>query len=307
MPDDAPSRSPHSLEYFGEDRDYFWNDDYLDLLAARLNFAQVRSVLDVGCGIGHWTRLVAKRLADGVSVTGIDRETAHITEFRRAMAPLAARGITVAGIRANAYALPVPTGTADLVTCQTLLLHLQDPSRALAEMVRAARPGGLVLCVEPNNLVARLPVTCLMHGMEDDAVVRLAEFAFRHTIGRTRRGLGDECIGERLPGLFAAAGLGEIRVWLCDKAAALFPPYDSREQAAAFGASSRWRREGTGPFDMDEMRRNVLAGGGDADFFARAWSDHLRLDDMTAAAAENGTWHTAGGALLYVVAGRKPG
>ncbi|MEH3147324.1 MAG: methyltransferase domain-containing protein [Methylobacterium frigidaeris] len=299
---------PHSLEYFGSDRDYFWNDDYLDLLAARLGFAGVRSVLDVGCGVGHWTRLIAQRLPDGASVTGVDFEAAHVETFREtAMAALAARGLAVTGVRASAYGLPAPADAFDLVTCQTLLLHLQEPSRALGEMVRVTRPGGLVLCAEPNNLVARLPVTCLMGEMEDEAVVRLAEFAFRHAVGRARRGLGDECIGERLPGLFAAAGLTGIQVWLCDKAAAVFPPYDTDEQVAAFGASSRWRKEGKGPFDREEMRRSVLAGGADPDFFDRAWADHLRLDDRIAAAAERGTWHTAGGTLFYVVAGRKPG
>ncbi len=307
MPNTKPNATPHPLEYFGEERDYFWNDDFLDLLAARIDLPEARFVLDVGCGVGHWTRLVAQRLARGASVLGIDLEAAHIAEFRRGMGSFAARGVTAAAVRASASALPVPSDSFDLVTCQTLLLHLHDPFGSLREMVRAARPGGLVLCIEPNNLIARLPVPSAAHGLDDDAVVRLAEFAFRHTIGRIRRGLGDECIGERLPGLFAAAGLREIRVWLCDKATPLVPPYDTREQSAALDASARWRGEGTGPFDKEEMRRNVLAGGADPDFFERAWSDHLRLDDAITAAAESGTWHTAGGALFYVVAGRKPG
>lgn len=307
MADVIMNTIPHSAEYFGEERDYFWNGDYLDLLSNRLGLGSVRSVLDVGCGVGHWTRLLAKRVSEGASVTGVDFEAAHIENFRQSMAPFASRGLEVTGIPASAYELPTPDDTFDLVTCQTLLLHLQDPSKALNEMVRATRPGGLVLCVEPNNLVARLPTTCMMYDMQDDAVVRLAEFAFRYAIGRTRRGLGDECIGERMPGLFAAAGLGEIQVWLCDKTAAVFPPYDTKEQAAAFGASSRWRKEGKGPFDKEEMRRSVLEGGASPEFFERAWSDHLELDDMIAAAAERGAWHTGGGALFYVVAGRKTG
>jgi hypothetical protein len=41
-------RKPHSAEYFGESRDFWWNQDFLELMAKRLQLAQVESVLDVG-------------------------------------------------------------------------------------------------------------------------------------------------------------------------------------------------------------------------------------------------------------------
>src|SRR5262249_14763116 len=64
----------HSAEYFGDTRDYWWNRDFLALMAKRLAFAEVRSVLDVGCGVGHWGQLLAGLLPAGARVDGVDRD-----------------------------------------------------------------------------------------------------------------------------------------------------------------------------------------------------------------------------------------
>ena len=46
--------APHSAAYFNEQRDFWWNADYLQLVARRLRLSEVSSALDVGAGIGHW-------------------------------------------------------------------------------------------------------------------------------------------------------------------------------------------------------------------------------------------------------------
>lgn len=47
------SGAPHSAAYFNPQRDFWWNADYLQLLAERLGLGDVRSALDVGAGVGH--------------------------------------------------------------------------------------------------------------------------------------------------------------------------------------------------------------------------------------------------------------
>jgi SAM-dependent methyltransferase len=200
----------------------------------------------------------------------------------------------------------LPDNAFDMATCQTLLLHLQDPAGALKEMMRVTRPGGLVLCAEPNNMVARMPFDGLMDQVPVERLLRLSEMAWRHSLGRSRRGLGAEYIGEQLPGLFRELGLQQIEVWLSDKATPMIPPYASRGERAAIGAWDRWRADGVGPFDRDDMRANVLAGGGSEAFFDAAWQDFLTHDRETANTRSDDRWSAAGGVLFYIVAGRLP-
>src|SRR5690348_11841123 len=72
-------RKPHSAEYFGEYRDFWWNTDFLELMARRLGLDQAKSILDVGCGVGHWTQVLAPVLHPGAHVTGVDREETWVT------------------------------------------------------------------------------------------------------------------------------------------------------------------------------------------------------------------------------------
>src|SRR5215510_6888703 len=64
----------HSAEYFGDTRDYWWNLDFLELMAKRLSLDRVQDVLDVGCGVGHWGQLLAKVLPRRARVQGVDRD-----------------------------------------------------------------------------------------------------------------------------------------------------------------------------------------------------------------------------------------
>ncbi|MEA2450794.1 MAG: hypothetical protein QOG63_2726, partial [Thermoleophilaceae bacterium] len=79
--DDRPQ--PHSAVWFGDQRDFWWNADYLQLAARRLDLDRVRSVLDVGAGIGHWGRALATVLAPDARVVGVEPERRWIEEAGR--------------------------------------------------------------------------------------------------------------------------------------------------------------------------------------------------------------------------------
>jgi len=64
----------HSEEYFSEDRDFWWNHDYLELMARRLRLNECSTLLDVGCGQCHWSRLLAPFLRKPAVVHALDTD-----------------------------------------------------------------------------------------------------------------------------------------------------------------------------------------------------------------------------------------
>jgi ubiquinone/menaquinone biosynthesis C-methylase UbiE len=139
----------HSAEYFGDTRDHWWNLDFLELIGKRLSLDRANDVLDVGSGVGHWGQLLANVIPRSARVQGVDRDPLWVEKAaaRAAACGLAARFTYQVAV---AEKLPFADASFDLVTCQTVLIHLPDPRAAVDEMLRVARPGGLILAAEPR-------------------------------------------------------------------------------------------------------------------------------------------------------------
>ncbi|GJE84769.1 UbiE family methyltransferase [Phanerochaete sordida] len=104
-------------------------------------------VLDVGCGPGTISVDIASYVPGG-HVTGLEYDPA-IVEHARAHA--AERGAAdVAFVQGDAHALPFADSTFDVVHAHQVLQHIAEPVRALREMRRVARPGGVVAAREAD-------------------------------------------------------------------------------------------------------------------------------------------------------------
>ncbi len=96
-------------------------------------------VLDVGCGPGTITVDIARRVAPG-RVVGLDASAAVIEDARSQVA-----GVDNVEFRTgDVYALDVPDAAFDVVHAHQVLQHLADPVKALREMKRVCKPGGVV-------------------------------------------------------------------------------------------------------------------------------------------------------------------
>ncbi len=96
-------------------------------------------VLDVGCGPGTITMGLADRVPQG-HVTGIDAAPEIIEQAREA----GRRPANLDFATGDVYALDYPDDAFDVVHAHQVLQHLGDPVRALREMRRVTKPGGLV-------------------------------------------------------------------------------------------------------------------------------------------------------------------
>jgi SAM-dependent methyltransferase len=286
----------HSAVYFGDQRDFWWHADYLELIARRLDLRAARDVLDVGCGQGHWGRALAAVLSPQAHIVGVDPEERWIEEAR-----LRSAGCTYRV--GAAEELPFDDASFDLVTSQTVLIHLADPHVALREMLRVTRPGGRLLLAEPSNRSAFLLGTSANADAPVDELIDRARFDLTLEAGKRALGEGHSSLGDLLPGYLADAGADDVEVFIGDKAGAMLPPYDGDEQQSLVKFHLEEAGDSGDGWTYEDAERYWVAGGGSLDDFAAAWSRRRAATEQANEAITGGTFHTAGGSVHYVVTG----
>jgi SAM-dependent methyltransferase len=305
MTNEFQGQESHSAEYFGETRDYWWNADFLRLMSQRWRLEAVKELLDVGCGVGHWGALLAGVMPAETRVTGVDRDPVWI-EKASERAKARGHGGRFAYRVAEVERLPFPDDTFDLTTCQTVLIHVRDPSAAIAEMIRVTKPGGLVAVAEPNNLAGALLLDSVSVTAPIDEVVELVRFQLTCERGKSALGEGNNSVGDLIPGIFAARGLTSIEVHLNDKAGAMFPPYATDEQRAFVEEAREHADRSFWIWSEEDTRRFFVAGGGNAGAFGAHWTRAMTARASGTRSLSEGTYSGGGGAICYLVAGRKP-
>jgi ubiquinone/menaquinone biosynthesis C-methylase UbiE len=94
--------------------------------------------LDVGCGTGIFTQLALDTCAPA-SIVAVDPAPAQIEHARKSEVAQRAEFRV-----ADAQSLPFPDGTFDVVTSALVINFIPDRAKALAEMRRVSRRGGVV-------------------------------------------------------------------------------------------------------------------------------------------------------------------
>lgn len=188
--------SPAEIRHLVEQADVYAYEanELFELIGVAAN----STAIDVGCGVMGVLHLIAERVGPDGRVVGLDRE-AEMVEFGRKLAEQ--RGLAVEFIEADATATGLPHRAFDLVHARTLLLNVQNPEHILSEMVRIARPGGVVAVQEPDasawNCDPPHPVFDILRG----AILS----AYRRT-GK------DFSIGRRIARMLKDAGLVDVHV-----------------------------------------------------------------------------------------------
>ena len=110
-------------------------------------YAAGRRVLDVACGEGYGSAILA---AGAASVVGVDIDAQTVAHARTTYASLA----NLTFVEGSAAALPLADASVDLVVSFETLEHLEagDQPRMLAEVARVLAPGGALVLSAPNRV-----------------------------------------------------------------------------------------------------------------------------------------------------------
>jgi SAM-dependent methyltransferase len=141
-------------------------DVYRDLVNTPAFLGMLPSVvglraLDLGCGEGHNTRLLAGR---GAEVVALDISE----QFVRAASEFATAGIH--HVVGDGAVLPFVSSSFDAVTAFMSLMDVTDPERTLREVARVLRPGGLL----QFSVVHPLSSTPVRHWVQNEVGQRHA-------------------------------------------------------------------------------------------------------------------------------------
>jgi SAM-dependent methyltransferase len=102
-------------------------------------------VLEVGCGTGAITRVLAAR-PGVVAAIGVDPSVLLLAKARELSTDIA----HLVFQEGDGHALPFNDASFDLVVFHTTLTHAPDPARMLAEAYRVLRSGGWLAVFEPD-------------------------------------------------------------------------------------------------------------------------------------------------------------
>lgn len=160
---------------------------------ARLQLAPDSRVLEVGCGVGDFTRDLQSAVGASGRIVGLDFSAVMLATARaRDARP------TPSYCLADASRLPFAPASFDALTAERVLFHLNDPASAVAEMARVARPGARVTLFEPDW------ATMAIAGGEPHVTSRIISLY----VGR----LATPRAAQNLPDMLRASGFDDVRV-----------------------------------------------------------------------------------------------
>jgi SAM-dependent methyltransferase len=117
---------------------------HLDSLLQFGNISAADRLLEVGCGMGRYTILLAKR---GIRVDGLDLSPVLLDRLREYAGGTFDGALYAADVEHPPDGL---AGTFDVVIALFALHHMRDLPTAFAAMFRLVKPGGRVVFLEPN-------------------------------------------------------------------------------------------------------------------------------------------------------------
>jgi ubiquinone/menaquinone biosynthesis C-methylase UbiE len=129
-------------------RKYEYEPDFVPLLCRWLNLDPKfsRAVVDVGCGSGYFTKIIAGCINKKSRVVGIDPDRRLVQEAKKIC-----KRKHISNVRfkiGNVWKIPLESNYADLVVAHVVLSNIPRQFEAILEMKRVARIGGRVAVID---------------------------------------------------------------------------------------------------------------------------------------------------------------
>lgn len=158
-----------------------------------MDFLQVKSgnyAIDVGCGTGEDTTVLARLSEPGGIAVGVDISSTMLKEAKLRAKTTKSHPALLIG---DAQNLQFADNSFNCCRAERVLQHVRDPFKALAEMIRVVINRGKIACVEPDY-----SATVISPGNSDVTRKLIANNCKHYQNGR---------IGSLIPKIFAKLGV----------------------------------------------------------------------------------------------------
>lgn len=137
---------------------YFQNPTYMEMTRKAIlgddlkplikNYCKIKNgmdILDIGCGTGSFTRYLADD-DDNLKITGVDNDTFFIENAKKFALE---KGLSdrLNFLVGDACEIPLSDNSFDVVVSHTFLTSIKNPKKALEEMKRVVRNGGVIASI----------------------------------------------------------------------------------------------------------------------------------------------------------------
>jgi ubiquinone/menaquinone biosynthesis C-methylase UbiE len=166
------------------------------IMSSFLNIQQGQSILDVGCGTGDDVLSLAELVGKTGCVVGVDSSENMIEEAKKRSKLRGGNKISIELHVGNAHHLDFADNTFDCSRAERLLMHVDDPSKVIAEMARVTKPGGHIVIFDLDR---------------DGVIINHNDRTLtRKVIHLMCDSIRNGWIGRQLPSLFKQAGLKSV-------------------------------------------------------------------------------------------------
>lgn len=297
-----------------DQRKYLWRESTIERIAFWLQLRSGITAVDVGCGLGYLGWTFWQHYGSGSTYIGVDYSMKLLHEAQETQ-PEWSGGGSACFVNGSAYGIPLPDDCSDWTMCQTLLMHLEYPEDAMNEMIRVTKPGGVIMCMEPDNISSSLSM--VSNSVYSPSIKeKLAQFKIQliWAEGRKKLGRGDWGIGTKVPKMMADLGLINIDALYNDSARFAHPPYETEVQKYSIEKmreSITEKDEDTKKLLRKRYRDCFLAGGGSlSTFYRHIKSMEARQEEWETMALEQlenrSYYHGISGSHFFCVRGFKP-
>lgn len=185
-----------------------------------MSLKEGETVLDLACGPGLWTSLIAEKVSPGGKVVGVDFSPDLIEHARESFERKQECIKNVVEFRiGDLYDIPFEDDSFDVVLCGNTYAYITEPLEALEEQRRVTKRGGKVVAKDFDN------GNIIFHPIEASFSQKIMEAAARSLKENPPEPKFDNYIGRKMYGLFLKAGFKDVycKSYAISKVAPLSP------------------------------------------------------------------------------------